>query len=396
MIPILPREMLWTELETMDQFFELDPVNKDFCEVLMTLHEKPFDVKSDDVKVFNELYYQITRMMYECPTPRDLTNYISDIRGNMGWNYCVELVMSMLFFMISLIERKKQKVNRFFILSIAEHFYKCSYWPHFQECYDNIRKTKRMSYGFNPLPVSPKELADKYVHWQEITNVYDLGTMLKILTLWDDENDRRIIVEMIRSSVNFSTPKLQQTYLNQVDSILNTILFKKNIRFKEDSGLEKRINELDSKLLLLQRENAVFQNLNSTLQADNERLKAQLEKKKIDGRARKFTLVEIANYCKGCVDWNDVRSIVAMLNKIMRGICTKEDSELIDSIEEEFRNRHLGDTYIKEQTVFPNVSNYQPQIQNQNVSIPMSGIGYEKQKQIEKSKELIQSESEPR
>ena len=79
MILQLPREMLWTDFKTMDQFYELDPVNKDFCEVLMTLHEKPFDVKSDEVRVFNELYYQMTRMMYERPAPRDLAKYRLDI-----------------------------------------------------------------------------------------------------------------------------------------------------------------------------------------------------------------------------------------------------------------------------------------------------------------------------
>jgi hypothetical protein len=32
MIPKLPKEFLWTDLDTMDEFFKLDPVNEDFYE----------------------------------------------------------------------------------------------------------------------------------------------------------------------------------------------------------------------------------------------------------------------------------------------------------------------------------------------------------------------------
>ena len=49
----------------MDEFFQLDPVNEAFFEVLVTLREEPFAVHTDEVKVFNEVYYQVTRMMFE-------------------------------------------------------------------------------------------------------------------------------------------------------------------------------------------------------------------------------------------------------------------------------------------------------------------------------------------
>ena len=66
----LPREFLWTDKKSMDDFFRLSPVNEDFFEVFQSLRNEPFNVAIDAVKVFNEVYYQVTRMRYlmRCPT----------------------------------------------------------------------------------------------------------------------------------------------------------------------------------------------------------------------------------------------------------------------------------------------------------------------------------------
>lgn len=47
MLPVLPREMLWTELKTMDEFFRLDPVNEEFYDVLMSLSDEFFSFTRD-------------------------------------------------------------------------------------------------------------------------------------------------------------------------------------------------------------------------------------------------------------------------------------------------------------------------------------------------------------
>lgn len=385
MILQLPREMLWTDFKTMDQFYELDPVNKDFCEVLMTLHEKPFDVKSDEVRVFNELYYQMTRMMYERPAPRDLAKYRLDIMRNLGWNYSVELIMSMLYFMNSLIEKRELRLNRFFAITIEEQYSKCLYWKPFKDCYNGIRRQERLAYDFPPRPVSPSVLADKYVPWKEITNDYDANAIKEILSLWDNVLARRILVKMIRLSFSSTSPRLRLAFNRQINSIEQTELFGKENNKDDNSEWENRINELDSKLLVLEKENAVFQQLTQDLQADNARLKALLEEKNIHGEARKFTLVEIVNYCKDCVEWNNADSIVSMLYRLLLANgCTQEDIEMVKSIETEFKNRKYGNTYIKEQTVIPSVGNYKPQITTQNIEAPMPSSGQQQeQKQLE-------------
>ena len=123
MKPILPRELLWSEKLSMDEFFELDRVNNEFYDVDCMLRGEPYSkIHIEVVMVFNEVYYQITRMIYEHPLPNDLPNYISDVKANMGMNYCAEAVMTMSFFLISLIDKHTTLFNKFFLIQIVKFF----------------------------------------------------------------------------------------------------------------------------------------------------------------------------------------------------------------------------------------------------------------------------------
>lgn len=88
------------------------------------------------------------------------------------------------------------------------------------------------------------------------------------------------------------------------------------------------------------------------------------------------------DYCKNCVQLGQVEGIIKMLNIFLRKNGTDEEYGLIDSIEEEFKNRRYGNTFVEQQTVIPNVGNYQPQIKTQNMSIPLSPTEEQKKKLI--------------
>ena len=208
-----------------------------------------------------------------------------------------------------------------------------------------------LTYDFKPHPVTPDQLAGSYVKWQEITNNYDNGAIIEIISLWGNEDARRVVFEMIKSSINFNTPKVQKAYYNQVNSILKSGLFGEPPKQTGDSELEARIAQLDSKVMMLERENAVFQNLTKELQADNATLRTLLEENKVSGEARKFTLVEIVNYGKNCMS-SEAMAIVHMLNKLLRKIGTDEDYNLVDDIEKELNNRKSGDTVIGNKNIF--------------------------------------------
>ena len=108
----LSREFLWTDLNTMDEFFRLDPVNEVFFDTFVTLREKPFGVKLDAVKVFNEVYYTVTRFYYEQAFGSDVPNYASDIKADLGWNYSAELVLSMAYWLTEIAQEKMRVLFR--------------------------------------------------------------------------------------------------------------------------------------------------------------------------------------------------------------------------------------------------------------------------------------------
>lgn len=387
MTPILPRQMLWKDKQTIDEFFELDPVNEDFFDVFVSLCEEPFALQADEVKVFNEVYYQVTRMVFEHPLPTDLPKYISDIKANIGWNYSAELVMSMAYYLISLIEKHERPLNKFFTKAVNERFGGCLFWKPFKHRFEKLRKEKRtVKYSFLPQPVEVEWLKDKYVHWNTITCNYDLLCIEKVINLWKSIDDKREVAVMINDSVDFGTPlrnaadKAHIKHFMEVYMIADESapIWKCAEKLPETDYkiLNERINELEKdKRVLMGRINE--------LEADNQRLNALLERKKRIGKARKFTLVQIVEYCKSCVVWDDVKSIVAMLNKLLRRIATEEDNVLVDSIEDEFKNRLLGTVNIANQTVIPQVGNYMPQIQTQTMNLPVPPIGQDEQKLLE-------------
>lgn len=347
MLPILPRQLLWKNLSTMDEFFQLDPVNEAFFEVLVTLREEPFAVHTDEVKVFNEVYYQITRMIFEHPLPGDLQKFVTDIKANMGWNYSAELVMSMAYYLIALIDKQERPLNKFFTKAVYERFFGCLYWKPFKHCFEKLKKKRRhIRYNFRPRPVEAVWLKDKYVNWSVITCNFNLLDVEHVLELWDDRDDRIEVAQMIHDSVcvksvgNSNEMSYLAHYLevHYLDSGNDNIWMCMESSYTDYEALNSRIEELC-------KEKQALQQRISELEAENNRLTALLEKKKSNGTARKFTLVQIVDYCKGCVTWDDVKSIVAMLNKLLRRIATEEDSDLVDSIEAEFINRHYGHTF---------------------------------------------------
>ena len=60
-----------------------------------------------------------------------------------------------------------------------------------------------------------------------------------------------------------------------------------------------------------------------------------------------FTLSQIVENAKDCVEWEEARSIVWLLNRMLRRRGSRKDFELVDSIEQEFRNRRMMGIQVK-------------------------------------------------
>lgn len=204
MKPILPREMLWTDKKTMDEFFELEPLNKELYEEFTALQGEPFSVNEDAVKVFNEVYYQLTRMMFEHPMPSDTERYETDIKANLGWNHSAALVMTMIYFIRTLNANCIISLNRFFFNNIEETYGESMYWQKFQHRLKRLKSNMvGMKYKFRPLPRPVSYFTDVYLNWNIITRRYDLGAIEYVLNLWISPLERKTIAEMIIESMSY-------------------------------------------------------------------------------------------------------------------------------------------------------------------------------------------------
>jgi len=363
MKPILPREMLWTEKQTMDEFFELDAVNEDFFEVFTTLREEPFSLKADAVRVFNEVYFQLTRIVYEQPLPDDIYKYMKDIKGNLGWSYSADLVMTMAYFLLSLVEKDIRPVNKIFSKEIRTRIFFSPYWKPFKHLFEKLKKEKRvLRYSFKPSPVSVDQISERYYNWNVITCNYDRSCIDSVIRLWDGFDDRQEVAKKIKDSIYMNASRMNYVTRLHLENILDEYILAdedapvwmcaESSPYDESDSLRKRTKELEANV-------AAMQEHIRELEAENEGLKSLIETKKKTGQSRKFTLPQIVNYCKGSVQWDDVKQIVAMLNKLLRRNATEEDEKLVDSIEAEFINRRFGNTFNN-----ANVTMHNPQIQD--------------------------------
>ena len=353
MKPILPREFLWTDKKTIDEFFELDPINKDFYKVLFTFREQPYSLSITPLRLFNEVYYQATRMIYEKAMPHDYSRYVYDTKGNVGWRFDAALVMTMVYFLLKLADTKKIHMNSIYMQIMFGDLAGTKYWTSFLAIFEDLKSRGiKTTYGFKPNPIGIHELQSMYVDWRKITRNYSLSCVDYVLKLWKKRSDKLVIARLISDSIDM---KVLNGRVGDEDEQIKDYLEKYLYDRNRDEGssadvccepyLSPQEKELQNRVSQIEKEKTALQQRIAELESENSRLNALLEPKKQNGTARKFTLVEIVDYCKKCVEWRNAESIVAMLNKLLRRIATPEDSDLVDSIETEFFNRRVGNNY---------------------------------------------------
>lgn len=352
MKPILPREMLWTDKLSMDEFFELDRVNNEFLDLYCILRGEPYSVIGKEaLTVFNEVYYQVTRMIYEHPLPNDLPNYISDVKANMGMNYSAEAVMTMSFFLISLIDNHSKLFNKFFLNAIGEKYNTCLFWMAFEKRFEVMKQNKmQINYDFAPCPKEAEWFRDKYIHWKTITRNYDLSCIDHVIRLWENIDDRREIAVMINDSITPATFRGNAADLAQLHHFMTVYLIsddKASIWKDKYAESDNECMELRDRLEEMSKERQALLNRISELEADNERLNVLNRNENADGRDRIYTQGQIVDYCKSRAELRQVESIINMLYKFLRHIGTDSDYDLVDGIEEDFKNRTTGDMHVE-------------------------------------------------
>ena len=114
MKPILPREVLWEDKETMDELLE-DPLFNVLHEVFLNLERQPMLFPLDELKILNEVGYQVTWLCYHSRygLEPDMDKFIREIFAHTGIKDHAMTVVSLVQAVVTLVNFPPLNISNF-------------------------------------------------------------------------------------------------------------------------------------------------------------------------------------------------------------------------------------------------------------------------------------------
>ena len=361
MKPKLPRELLWTDKTSMDEFLN-EPVNREMYEMLQKIRRDTILLKDtyfSAIKIFNEVYYQCTRIVYERDQNDFVRHYLADIKSNIGLNNHARVVCGLIFYLFS--HRNNNSLTE---KKIAADLLLCFMFDgRYQMEFPRETETSRKTYDidFSPRPCSTGSLSNMLIDWDEVTNHYDKESIDCIVNLYNEVPERKKIYSMIEKAYERFLKKqgknilaLKQIYPNMAD-----------YKFFYDYNEVKSSAFSEQPLLCREEEPSIFPTYQE-LEKENVSLKKKLEEALSENESLKsklnmtkpkrqqetsFTVGKIVDYCKRIPEYRYVEAIEKMLYKFIKD-CSDKEERLIDSISEHFNNKKYGDTVMGDKNDF--------------------------------------------
>ena len=263
---ILPREFLWQDYKTMDEFMK-EPINHELYKVYQQVKDAPFKISMPDIKVFNELYYQAVKFCYCNVTIESIAN---SVIADLGFVYSKDLIISMLFPIICL---QKKRIDEVYMIMEYLGSNRGWYLDPFNDLVNNSKNTYNTD--LSPKPIDVVSAINMVSNWPELTNYFSRSAILKIVNLWKNKEEQVLIIESIKIAYDEFVKEgksilPQQGYYYDNDTVddieLERIIhkIKKNVKIPT-SGKEYSTKKLKNQLL-----GKVKQNRDELLLSDNE------------------------------------------------------------------------------------------------------------------------------
>ena len=362
MKPKLPRVLLWTEKATMDEFFK-DSVNTKLFDFYLEVRSftSPGLHRLKVIRLFNEIYYQLTRVEYENDPNLDLDVYIQDIKANIGMLHSTIFVLNMMYVLLEFRQNnspvtllfKKMLFNRCMRYGDRNDFAR---YP-----IDNSIKAA-FKVDLTPKPRNVADLRGEVLQWDEITNNFESSSIKEVLSLWHSRGEKIDVLHMIedaymrkrRRVVKFKEAENYSPLMADYN-FFSDLYYDLGDRDKMALYAAEDIGTYGPSYRALEEENYNLKKKISFLESDNERLRSVINPQKTKkNRERSFTLKMIVDYCKKHLNIDKSFVIVAMLNKFLRDArdYSQEECDLVDSIEIEYMNKKYGDTVMGDKNEF--------------------------------------------
>ncbi len=369
----LPRQMIWTDKTTLDEFLE-DPLGSklyDLYRDMLRSSYSSFLYKIQPLKLFNEAFYQSIRIVFEKNPHATIREYSDEIKANIGQKNASEAVLHFVLYILLVQEDQTREIIR--ITDLLRNRFRTPLEIDVVDSVVDVIKAgiqgKSVRLSPNPSPV--EYINNMVVDWHKITEGYSKNAIENLLTLWQSRTERFKLMKIIEKEFCQYIPSLfEMRPQDVVDMKYFNSYYENNEDLLGNSNepMKPSYEELELKL-------AMAEKANLAMKTEIEHLKSELNMtKKKDHQVRSFTLSLIVDYCKNKIHISQVESIIAMLYKLLRMSGTEEDYALVDSIEEDFSKRKGGQTVehqtVERQIVIPKDGHYHEHTDTVNNQFP--------------------------
>ncbi len=373
MKPKLPRNLLWTDKKSIEEFL-ISPFNQKLYELYMDMDSGMTQGKIAPYKVFNEAYYQCTKAVYYNMPYCDNAELELDIKANLGTKLASRTVFRLMYAILASRDNNTKEIEQF-----KEQFDVFNFIMTDNKAYLDFLKQKRKRNGrqyidLRPKPCSVKGLNYLAVYWPEVTQDFDLEAIKLVTELWNDADDKLRVIDMIEEAYRFvksGKDSLRYSFERTVGEpkrknvTIDLSELKEEIR---DLYYRNVASEASSDFYPFRSNNIAkdieIENLrkaNENMAALIEKLKAELNRKKSKKQQeRSFTLGMILNYCENHTTSNTAPFIIGMLNLFLRdaGNSTQEERDSVDQMERKMLHPNVGDQVQHDKNSFGSGSSY--------------------------------------
>ncbi len=207
MIPNLPKELLWTDKEHIEDFNSNIIFNTvgSALSVLNGLKSKPLDGNTM-LKVYNEVFYLSTRVVYEHDGKASPKAYMEKIMADLGDKELADHVIRLMFLVLSLQSDRSKEVEVF--TSKLQKQYLHSIILRIMDYGNSVFKPteKKDNYVLRPCPYSADKLQNVQLDWLKITLGFSKHIIVELLDLWNSEDEKGKVIRLIEKAFMSSQP----------------------------------------------------------------------------------------------------------------------------------------------------------------------------------------------
>lgn len=194
----LPKQLIYTDRKTLDDFLREDDLNKELYNVYLQVKDKPYYFKFDAVKAFNEAYYIAVLAMNERKPESQVKEWYWNAQSNIGWVYAANLVMSMVYAILSLQENKPKRIDKVLEVMQSMHFSK-EHFPAFKKMAEQEIRRFNSDLTIHLCPVDKIDniFNDDFDGWFDLTDDFDQSNIRKIVSLYPSKEERLKLIDLI-------------------------------------------------------------------------------------------------------------------------------------------------------------------------------------------------------